>query len=70
VTMPKDRVPTERMLLKARASIARRLVRDGLLDADVALAFAVWPTPAIREREQHVGYGTLGNRAFSQRENP
>lgn len=64
-----DRTPTDRMLLFARASVARRLIADGVIDCELALALAVWPSDATLERERLVGYGTLTGRAFGRRGN-
>lgn len=70
MTAAQARTPNANMLLLARASVARKLVRDGVLEPGVALSYAVWPTAAIRERERRVGYGTLTGRAFGTRGNP
>jgi len=64
-----DRPPTVAMLLRARASVARRLVREGQLDGPLALSLTVEPTRRILEREAQVGYGTLTGRAFGRRGN-
>ncbi|MFL5911430.1 MAG: hypothetical protein ACJ768_12750 [Gaiellaceae bacterium] len=66
---PQKRRKGERMLLLARASVARRLVREGVVDGELALSFAVWPTSGIQRREDMVSYGTLTGRAFGQRGN-
>ncbi len=56
-----------RTLLLARASVARRLVKDGVLDGPIALHLAVWPTAAVLEAEQRVPFNTLTFRASSWR---
>lgn len=68
-SVAQERTPTDKMLLFARASVARRLVADGVIDGELALALAVWPSDATLEREQLVGYGTLTGRAFGTRGN-
>jgi hypothetical protein len=57
--------PTQRMLLLARASVARRLVIDGALDGPLALSLAVEPTQRTQELERKVGMGTLTGRVYS-----
>lgn len=57
----------DRMLLHARASVARRLVREGAIDGPTALSLTVWPSERVVEREGLVGYGTLCSRAFGRR---
>lgn len=69
-SVSQDRTPGRQMLLQARASVARRLVRDGVVDGPLALSYTVWPTRAVLNRERLVGYGTLAGRAFGRRGNP
>ena len=69
ISVAQGRTASQDMLLRARASVARRLVRDGTLDGELALAYTVWPTRPMLEREQKVGYGTLGGRAYGRRGN-
>jgi hypothetical protein len=58
---------SDRTMLLARARVARRLVETGQVDGLLALSYAVWPTPAILEQEQHLTPGTVSTRAFSYR---
>jgi hypothetical protein len=55
------------MRLLARASVARRLVREGALDGPTALYYAVWPSERVLEREARLSNGTLCSRAFGRR---
>jgi hypothetical protein len=57
----------QRTLLLARASVARRLVKEGVLDGPIALHLAVWPTAAILAQEQRCPANTLPFRAPSWR---
>lgn len=69
ISVAQGRTPSQDMLLRARASVARRMVREGALDGELALSLAVWPTPGLLAREAKVGYGTLTGRAFGKRGN-
>jgi hypothetical protein len=55
------------MLLRARASVARRLVKEGQLDGLLALSLAVEPSERTLELEQRVTMGTLAGRVYSYR---
>lgn len=57
------------MVLLARASVARRLIRDGLVEPDVGLSYVVWPSEAVVEAERRVPTGTLVGRAYHRRLN-
>lgn len=61
--------PSEFEYLRARAQVARLLVRQGALAPESALAFAVWPTPKMEQAEQRVNRFTIAARAYSPRLN-
>ncbi len=52
-----------RTVLQARASVARRLVKDGVLDGYTALAFVIWPTERMLAAEAKVCANTMLFRA-------
>jgi hypothetical protein len=55
------------MYLLARASVARRLVREHQIDGPLALSLTVEPTPRTLELEQRVTAATLNFRVYSCR---
>lgn len=57
----------ERRTLLARARVAQKLVADGQLEPEIALAYVVWPTAGILEREQRTPASTISFRATSYR---
>jgi len=56
-------------VLLARASTARRLVREGLLTGWDALYYTVFPTPAIRRAEHKLTTGQVVGRAYHPKQN-
>lgn len=65
--MPQTKRPTAAELLRARATVARRLVRDGRLHPADALALAVWPTADTCDVERFLSRGTVATRAYGPR---
>lgn len=65
MTAFRERTITATAYLRARASVARRLIREGAIDPYDALAYVVWPTEEIREAELETPTGTIIGRAFS-----
>lgn len=55
--------------LRARAFIARTLVKEGRVSPETGLFFAVWPTREMRDQERKVRRTTIASRAYSPRLN-
>lgn len=62
--------PTEMEYLRARAFVARSLVRDGQVSPETALFYTVWPSGAVLRTEAKTNRNTIVGRANQKRLNP